>query len=60
MRAVTNPDNTRTIFGVSTDSKPTTTFSGPNGNFDIEQGDVFYETNTGKTFMWTGAAWQEQ
>ena len=57
MRAVVNPDNTRTIYGVSTDSKPTTTVD---GLFDIEVGDTFYESNTGKVYMWTGSAWVEQ
>jgi hypothetical protein len=57
MRAVVNPDNTRTIYGVSTDSKPTTTVD---GIFDLEVGDTFYESNTGAVYMWTGSAWVEQ
>lgn len=57
MRAVVNPDNTRTIYGVSTDSKPTATV---NGLFDVETGDTFYEADTADVYMWTGSAWQKQ
>ena len=57
MKAYVNPDGTRTIYGVSTDSKPTTVVE---GNVEITIGDTFYEANTGKVFMWTGSAWVEQ
>lgn len=57
MKAHVNPDGTRTIYGVSTDSKPTGTLE---GQFDIEVGDTFYEANTGKVYMWSGSAWVEQ
>lgn len=56
MRAVVNPDNTRTIYGVSTDSKPTTNYN----NFDIEAGDTFYEVDTKDVYMWSGSAWVKQ
>ena len=52
-----NPDNTRTIYGLSTDTKPTTTVD---GIIDIEQGDSFYCIDNAKIYMWSGQAWVEQ
>lgn len=57
MKVVVNPDKTRTIYGVSTDSKPTGVV---NENVTLEVGDTFYESNTAKVYMWTGSAWVEQ
>ncbi len=57
MKARVNPDGTRTIYGVSTDSKPTGVIE---GSIEITVGDTFYEADTGTVSMWTGSAWVEQ
>ena len=57
MKARVNPDGTRTIYGVSTDSKPTAVVE---GTIEITVGDTFYEADTADVYMWTGSAWQKQ
>ena len=37
------------IIGLSTDTKPT----------NVPAGFVFYETDTGKRYIWNGTTWQE-
>jgi len=45
---VTGPyDSSKKWLGLSTDTKPT----------DIAVGTEFYETDTGKTFIYSGSAW---
>jgi hypothetical protein len=47
--AVTGPYDTQTRYvGLSTDTKPTV---------GILVGSEFYETDTGKTFIYSGSAW---
>jgi len=43
-----NKDTTKTFYGLSTDSKPTS------GNI---KGNKFFEINTGKVYMWNGTSW---
>jgi hypothetical protein len=50
--AVTGPfDNEMWYLGLSTDTKPTE-------KTDI--GTTFFETDTGKTFIYTGSAWVQE
>jgi len=57
MRAVVEANGTRTIYGTSSETKPTGTV---NGQFDVEAGDVFYEVDTTDVYMWSGSAWVKQ
>ena len=45
---MSNKDSTKTFYGLSTDSKPTS------GNI---KGNKFFEINTGKVYMWNGTSW---
>lgn len=49
-------ENTQTIYGKSSDTKPTTVFDG----LDVAEGWVFYEVDTQKAFIFDGANWVEQ
>lgn len=40
-------DTPKKYIGASTDTKPTT----------VSPGDKFYETDTGKTFIYSGSTW---
>lgn len=43
-----NKDTTKTLYGLSTDTKPTS------GNI---KGNTFFEIDTSNVFMWNGSAW---
>jgi len=43
-----NKDTTKTLYGLSTDSKPT---------INRIKGDKFFEINTGEVYMWDGSDW---
>jgi hypothetical protein len=45
---INNKDTTKTFYGLSTDTKPTT---------DMIKGNKFFEINTGNVYMWNGTQW---
>ena len=49
-------DNNIVIYGKSTEAKPT---GNVNSNNDVKEGDWFYETDTGNTYVFDGTQWKE-
>ena len=48
INSIYNKDTTRTFYGKSSDTKPTT---------GLNKGDVFFEIDTKTAYMWDGTGW---
>ena len=56
MKVRVNPDKSIAIYGSSSETKPIDVIE----NFNLSEGDTFYEWDTTDVYMWNGTGWQIQ